>query len=335
MSTAPPEWNFLRRLLITIVIIALALGLWQLKSLLLLVFASMLVAMLLRGVSARIHRYLHLPDSLSVVLASIFILLLILGIFWLFGAQIASQLSDLQNRLPQALGRLEERLNIYGIGQVSGELGDLLKDGKVISRITGATAALLGGFGGIILVLAGGFYLALQPRLYLDGLLLLMPEHSRNAISETVTACGKALRQWLKGKFFSMVLVGIATWLALLLIGLPSAMALGLLAGLGEFVPLVGAFVTAIPALLIALTVSPEMVLWTLIVYIIIQQLEGNIIMPLVQERMVSLPPALTLFSVVAAGMLFGLPGVLLATPLAVVLFVGVKRKALGKADAY
>lgn len=334
MSTTHLEWNFLRRLLIAVAIVALALALWQLESLLLLVFASMLVAILLRGVSTRIHRYLHLPDSLSVVLAALFILLLIIGIFWLFGAQIASQLSDLQSRLPQALGRLEEGLNIYGIGQASGELGELLKDGKVISRITGATAAVLGGLGGIILVLAGGFYLALQPKLYLDGLLLLIPEQSRDDISETLAACGKALRQWLKGKFFSMVLVGIATWLALLLIGLPSAMALGLLAGLGEFVPLIGAFVTAIPALLIALTVSPEMVLWTLVVYIIIQQLEGNILMPLVQQHMVSLPPALTLFAVVAAGMLFGLPGVLLATPLAVVLFVAVKRKALGKGGA-
>ena len=107
---------------------------------------------------------------------------------------------------------------------------------------------------------------------------------------------------------------------------MPAALALALLAGLAEFVPLVGPIVATISALLIALSVGWETALWTLLLYIVIQQVESNLIIPLVQRRVVELPPAVTLFAVVAFGLLFGLLGVLFATPLAVVVFVAVKK---------
>jgi predicted PurR-regulated permease PerM len=106
----------------------------------------------------------------------------------------------------------------------------------------------------------------------------------------------------------------------------PAALALALLAGLAEFVPLIGPIVAAIPALLIALSEGVQTALWTLLLYLAVQQVESNLIMPVVQHRVVSLPPAITLFAVVAFGLLFGSLGVLFATPLAVVLFVAVKK---------
>lgn len=102
---------------------------------------------------------------------------------------------------------------------------------------------------------------------------------------------GEALGKWLKGQFISMLMVGALTSLGLWLLGVPSALALGLLAGLGEFVPLIGAFATAIPALLAASTVDMSTVVYTLVLYVVIQQIEGNLIMPMVERRMVSLPP--------------------------------------------
>jgi predicted PurR-regulated permease PerM len=106
----------------------------------------------------------------------------------------------------------------------------------------------------------------------------------------------------------------------------PSALALGLFAGLAEFVPIVGPIVSAVPALIIALSRSYELALWVLLMFVVLQQIEGNLIQPLIQRRMVSLPPALTLFAVVVFGLLFGAIGVLLATPLTVTGFVLVRQ---------
>jgi predicted PurR-regulated permease PerM len=106
----------------------------------------------------------------------------------------------------------------------------------------------------------------------------------------------------------------------------PSAFVLGLLAGIAEFVPYFGPVIAAVPGLLVALGVGPDVLLWALVVYVIVQQLESNVITPLVQRQVVWLPPALTLFAAVGMAMLFGLPGLLLATPLTVLLFVLVKK---------
>ena len=123
----------------------------------------------------------------------------------------------------------------------------------------------------------------------------------------------------------------------MLALRLAVGLALGLLAGLGEFVPLIGAFATAIPALLAASTVDMSTVLYTLALYVVIQQIEGNLIMPIVERRMVSLPPALALFAVVAFGLMFGILGVIFATPLTVVAYVAVQKlyveDALGKRE--
>jgi predicted PurR-regulated permease PerM len=114
--------------------------------------------------------------------------------------------------------------------------------------------------------------------------------------------------------------------LGLFAIGMPSALALGFLAGLSEFVPIVGPILSAIPALLLAFSEGGNMVFWVAGLYLLIQQLEGNVIMPLVQRKTVDLPPVVALFALVALGILFGPLGVLLGTPLTVVLYVAVNQ---------
>jgi predicted PurR-regulated permease PerM len=138
--------------------------------------------------------------------------------------------------------------------------------------------------------------------------------------------CGGALRLWLLGQLASMVIVGVLTGVGLWLVGLPSPFVLGLLAGLAEFVPIIGPILAAIPGLVLALSYGTEMVVWVLAVYVIVQQIESYVILPVVQRKAVSLPPALTLFAVVAMGVLFGPLGLLFATPLTVVAFVLVKK---------
>ena len=137
---------------------------------------------------------------------------------------------------------------------------------------------------------------------------------------------GGALRLWLRGQLISVLLVGTLTWIGLALAGVPAAFALGTIAALLEVVPYVGPIVSAIPGLLLALALAPETALWALLVYVAVQQIEGNFIQPLVQKKVVTVPPALTLFGMIAAGLLFGFLGILFAAPLAVVAYVLLKR---------
>ena len=123
-----------------------------------------------------------------------------------------------------------------------------------------------------------------------------------------------------------MALTGFLTTAGLLLVGAPSPLALGFIAGATQFVPFVGPIIGAVPGLLVAMQEGGEMLLLVGLVYLVVQQLESNIITPTVQRHMVSIPPAVLVFAVVAAGIVLGPMGVLLAAPLTVVAFVLVER---------
>jgi predicted PurR-regulated permease PerM len=178
----------------------------------------------------------------------------------------------------------------------------------------------------LLLVFIGGLYLAAQPSLYAVGLLRLIPPRARTSAAETFDAISVSLRNWLKGQALGMLFVGLATGLGLWLAGVPAAWAIGLIAGLAEFVPYLGAIVAGIPAIVLGFGQGIETGLWTIGILIAVQQVQGNLVMPLLQNRMVDLPPAVTIFGIIAAGILFGVPGVLLATPLTIVVLVLVRR---------
>ncbi|MDN4634228.1 AI-2E family transporter [Sphingomonas sp. PsM26] len=120
--------------------------------------------------------------------------------------------------------------------------------------------------------------------------------------------------------------MGVGTGLGLWLVGVPAAWAIGLVAGLAEFVPYAGIILAGVPAVVLAFGQGTSTGLWTIGVLLIVQQLQGNLVMPLLHNRMVDLPPAITIFGIIAAGILFGVAGVLLATPLTIVVLVLVRR---------
>ncbi len=146
-----------------------------------------------------------------------------------------------------------------------------------------------------------------------------MPLEKRARAREVFIAIGRALRWWIVGRAFSMIAVGVLTMMGLFIIGLPLAPALSIIAGLLTFVPYIGPLFSAIPAILVALVEGPLVIVYVIIVYIIVQQLENHLITPLVQKRAVSIPPVVLLTAQLLIGILFGLFGVLLATPLAIV----------------
>ena len=315
-------------LLIAVAIIGVALLLWVMRGLLILVFGAILLAVILRIVARPFRQRLNLPDPLALLVAVV----LVTGVFALaiilFGQEVARQWETLRESIPSAWQGVLQRLEASGFAEpVRQWLQSVGSGGQgVLSSMTRFLVSLTNAIADTLLVIFGGIYLAADPSLYRRGIAKLVPQAARPKLVEALDDCHGALRLWLLGRLTSMLLVGLLTGLGLWAIGMPAALTLGIAAGIMDFVPFVGPIVAAIPAVLLALATSPTMALWVILLYLVVQQIEGNIITPLIQKRAVELPPALLLFSLVALGLLFGVLGVILAEPLTVVLYVLVKR---------
>lgn len=236
-------------------------------------------------------------------------------------------MAELFERLPELIAPVEQWLGMNNLEEwLARRAQATMEDASLVGRIAGYSSIAAGFAANTFLVLVAGVYLAANPRLYRDGLLMLFPESARDEADETLAVIGRALRLWLLGQLLAMFLVGALIALGLWALGVPSALALGFIAGVLEFVPFLGPVIGAFPGIAVGLGESFETALWVIALYVLVQQGEGLLIIPLVQQGTVALPPALTLFAIVAFGLLFGPLGILFATPLAVVAFVVVKK---------
>ncbi|MCF6369895.1 AI-2E family transporter [Rhizobium halophilum] len=331
-GSKPEGLKILKVSLIVGGVISGALLLWQLSSVLLLFFAAIVAAVILRSGAKVIEDHTPIDAPWSLVICVLALALIVAGFLYLLGAQIVSEATTVVQRLPEMINSLGERIGIHSLyGRLEDRAGEFAGGGNLVAEVAGYSSALVGVLANVLLVMAAGIYLAARPKQYSRGILRLVPPRVRDRASVTFGHSGEALRLWLLGQLVSMTVVGVLVTLGLYVLGMPSALALGFLAGVSEFVPIVGPILSAVPALLIALSEGGSSVLWVLLLYILVQQIEGNIIMPLVQRRTVDLPPVLTLFALVALGTLFGPLGVLLGTPLTVVLYVVVKDLYLGE----
>ena len=327
---------FTRRLFAIAFVVTAALALWYLRDLVLLVFAAILFAVVLRALAYAVTRVTGLNSGFSFVIAAIAVALSIGLFFYVLGAQLQAQLVQLRDQLPELLSPLEAWLGVNNMGDWLAERAEaMINETTLMSRIAGLSGWAATVLANVVLVVVAGFYIGFRPGVYLGGFLLLFPPDFRDRAGETLGALGVALRRWLMGQVVAMLVVGTLTFLGLWALGIESALALGFIAGILEFIPFLGPILAAAPALALALAVDPVMAIWVLALYVVIQQIEGNLLNPLIQQRAVALPPAVTLFALLAFGMLFGPLGVFLATPLAVVCLVTVKqlwvRDALGE----
>ncbi len=194
---------------------------------------------------------------------------------------------------------------------------------------------VLGGVVDVLVVLVASIYLAYDPALYRRTIVRLFPVERQGRIEEAMLTTGNALRLWFFGQLVSMALVGLLAGLGFWWIGLPSPAALGLIAGVTNFIPFIGPFIGSAPAVVFAFGDGLATVGWTILIVTVVQQLEGNVFLPLIQRRAVSLAPAFALLAIVAFGLIFGFIGVVLAVPMAVTIMVLVKmlwmRETLGE----
>lgn len=319
--------SFVSRVSITILLVVVALGAWYLRDVLLIAFGGLVIASALSACAERIHRLAKLRLRWAVVVTVLVLLLAMGALTWFAGAALAEQFGRLQEQVPRALEALRDSLQSHAFGQRALELWETGSWGEVSgSKVAGAAGTTLGAIGTAALILLLGVFMALEPDLYTAGLLRLVPPQHRELASSTMSDAGKALRGWLKGQGIAMIFVGVATGTGLALLGIPLALILGVIAGVFAFVPFFGPIATGLLAVLVAFVEGPRAVMYVAALMIVIQQIEGNLLEPFIQRWAVQLPPVLGLISVVIFSAVFGIAGVLFATPLMVVIVVLIKR---------
>jgi predicted PurR-regulated permease PerM len=325
------EKTFIRRTFIVagiaVLVVSILAVLSQMAYVLLLLFAAVLFAIFLDGLAEPLQRYFPLPQQTAASLVALAFIGLLALTGYLIGPSVGEQVMQLADRLPQAKAELKNALNDYTWGRSliswlreQWQSAQTSPKQMIMNGLTGAFPTLFGTLSDILIVMIMGFYLAFHPKPYVSGLLLLFPENRRARVAHALSATRNALLWWLIGRGASMLVVGVLTAVGLWLINMPLVLALSVLAALFSFVPFLGPIAAAVPAVLVGLVESPHHALNVVFVYAAVQFLESNFITPLIQVRAVTLLPAVLLSSQIFMGVLFGIFGLLLATPLMVAL---------------
>ncbi len=322
--------SFPNRVLVTVGIVAVSLLVMYLfvvlSRVLLIVFAGVLMAVGLGGGADVLRRRTPLgrPGGLAVVITLVVLVPFLLS--GIVGPSLTGQINDLIVQLPEAVDQFRERLASQTWVERTlppDALQDLMPSLKaVMGGVTSAFSRTLGVVANVFVILFIGIYGAAAPKSYVSGVVHLTPERNRERAREVLDALSHALRWWLVGRLTMMTVVGVLTTVGLWVAGIPSPLALGLIAALLSFVPYVGPILSFFPAVLVALLVSLTKVFYVALVFGIVQTLESYVITPLVQQRAVSLPPVILITAQIAMGVLAGATGVLLAAPLAIVVIV-------------
>ena len=320
-------------------VIALLLAVWQVAQILLLIFASLLFAVFLRTLAVFVsdHTSLSVNWSLAVVVITLLGFVVLIGV--LYGPALADGFYQLGRQLPSGLNRLRSTLEQYAWGPALldslSRAGSSLTNLQQISKIAGIFSTAFGAVGSFLIVIVLGIYFAAEPKTYINGTARLFPQEQRERVCEAFGHTGHALRWWLIGRIAAMLAVGVLTFIGLMILGVPFAFILALVNMLLDFIPNIGPLIAAIPAIMIALSQDGMTALYVAILYFVIQGLEGFLITPFIQQKIVSLPPALLLAGQLVMGAGFGILGLLLAPPLAVVAMVLVQmlylRDVLGE----
>lgn len=334
-SESVPSGRLSTRGLILLLLLA-AVVLYFAIDLLLLFFAGILFAIFLHTLAEWVCRYTRLSTRLGLLVVVLLLVGLMAGLYRFTAPQLAEQVDQLTQTLPEAVGQLTDRMDEYSWGRWlreqiesavggGGDAGGGVAASGVVNTAGWVFSVLTNLVVSVVVVLFVGLYLAYDPEPYRRGLLRLVPKRHRLRGAEVLGVIGYTLRWWLFGQILAMLVVGVFVWIGLTLLGVPLALALGVLAGVLEFVPTFGPPLAFVPALLLALQQGADSAVWILVLYVIVQGGEAYLLTPLIQQRAVDLPPVVTVAAQVLLGTTIGPIGLLVAVPLVAVVLVLVK----------
>jgi predicted PurR-regulated permease PerM len=288
----------------------------------LLVFAGILMAVMLRGLAGHLGRHTRLAPhaALACVGATLVILVVLAAV--VIGPQLAAQADALSTSLPAAVAELQSRVRevpvlAHLLDALPPATTLLTSRADVLGRITGFFSTTFGAIANVLIVIAVGAYLAVDPQLYIGGFARLFPRRLRRQVPDVMNALGTTLGWWLASKAISMAVIGVLTGIGLWLLDIPMPATLGLVTALLTFIPNIGPLLSVIPAALLALLQGPLAMVYVLLLYAGVQFVETYLVTPKVQQDMVAIPPAVTLVAQLLAGVLAGGLGLVLAAPLA------------------
>lgn len=327
--------SFTKKVLITagivIPIILLLLLFGFAFKVLLLVLAAVLFAVFFRGIASWISQHTSIPMGWSLLMAVIGVLGLIVLINWLIAPQVAEQVNQLSEKLPQSIDNAKQHLEQtqWGqqlINQIPESPQKFLKNQEGwFQKTFGVVSSTLGTLADLYIILLLGMFIMAQPQPYVKGIVSLVPPSRQERAKEVLHQVYITLQRWLAGKLFSMLVVAILTAIGLYILGVPMALALSLIAGLLSFIPNFGPILALIPAVLVGFLQGPSTALYVVFLYVGVQAIESNLITPFVQRKMVSMPLAMIIIAQVLLGILVGGLGLILATPILAVVVVLVK----------
>lgn len=324
-------WPYL--VLASLITAAILAVLWFAGRALLLLGAAMLVAAILHAASAGLSRLTGIGRRVCLLVVCLLIVAAVVVAAWLAAPSLMSQAREFATTVQNAWTDLVARLREFSLGrealerlQNQQQQGGGMPGTSIVSQVFSAASVTFTSLTEFLLVLILGIYLAVEPGTYLRGLLHLVPPKRRERVRDILLEIAHTLRDWLLGQLVAMTIVGVATTLGLWLLGVPQAVVLGVIAGLLDFIPNLGPILGMIPALLVASSQGLSQAFYVIVLYLAIQAVEGNLIVPLVQRRAVDLPPALVLTAQLVMGLLAGIIGLLLAVPLAAAVMIAVRR---------
>ncbi len=301
-------------------------------NVLLLILAGTLIAVFFTALSDLIQRKTKWKHGVCLSVSIIGVLFLLSLFLWLIGAKIQAQAEQLSSTLPQTIDKAKQQLSQSGLGQkIVQKISSPQSQQRAQATVQTFFKSTFGVLGDLYVILFLGIFFTVSPKLYTQGIIKLIPVKGKQKATDVLSQIGVNLKKWLKGKLFAMLVVFVLTAVGLLLIGVPMWLVLSLLAGILNFIPNFGPLIALIPAVLVALSQSPTTALWVAGLYIAVQIAESNFITPVVQQKLISLPPALIIIAQLFIAPLAGGLGLVLATPLLVILMVLVKELYLKK----
>jgi predicted PurR-regulated permease PerM len=327
---------YARRVWLAVGILATVVALGALFSWLLtgvlVVFAAALFGIFLNQLSRWIEGKCGIGYHWALGLVSVGLLAAAGALIYVLGAQIASQAAEFTDQLTAAGQETWTRVKQGQLGRwVSGDnapdVTEMLPDkSAVVSTASSAVMTVVSALGGVVFVVVVGFYLALQPETYREGLVRLFPPASRQRVAEVLQQVVESLWAWTLGRIAAMFVIGIASTIGLWALGVPLPITNGVISGVLNFVPNLGPVMAAIPAMLLGMQVGGYTPLYIAGFYFGLQFIEANFLTPLIDQQQVSLPPGLLISAQLLFGLVGGFLGLLLATPIAAALFILVRE---------
>ena len=331
------EWAV--RVATVVLVVALFAGLWAVRNSLMLIFLAVIVALALQ---VPVHRFERMGVRRGVALAITLVLVLffvgLLGVLLVstFVEQMQQLIDQLPNTFDTVRNEYERLSNRYDVlpeidwnALLEGDSADWLSaqftslPGNIFPFVSGVSGLIAN----VLFILIIALFFVGDPTNYLDGALTLVPQGYRPRALEILVQLAGTLRAWFVGQLISMLMLGtMITFVNAVIIDLPNPLALGVLAGIMEFVPNIGSIISVIPAILVALADDPAKVALVIAAYIVTQQIQSNLIMPRIMTRQIEMPAGVVLSAQVVAASLFGFIGLLLALPLAVLVKVLVRE---------